>query len=196
GPREMVAFKLRVQRRLASEILKCGQKKVWMDPTECEEINSANSRQNVRKLIGDGFIMKRPDVVHSRARVQARLAAKQKGRHTGHGKRKGTRDARLPMKVIWVRRIRVLRRMLRKYREQGKIDKSLYHELYVQVKGAKYKTKRQLMEVIHHLKYEKTRAAALAEQAELAKNKADARRKKRADRLEAARRAATGAAEA
>jgi len=189
----MVAFKLRLQRRLASDILKCGQKKVWMDPAECEEISSANSRMNVRKLIKDGFIVRKPTVVHSRARVQARLEGKRKGRHTGHGKRKGTRDARLPLKVIWIRRIRVLRRMLRKYREQGKIDKSLYHELYVQVKGAKYKTKRQLMEVIHHLKAEKIRAEALEEQAKLAKEKAEARRKKRADRLDAARRAAAGA---
>jgi len=189
----MVAFKLRLQRRLASNILKCGQKKVWMDPTECEEISGANSRMNVRKLIKDGFIVRKPTVVHSRARVQARLAGKRKGRHTGHGKRKGTRDARLPLKVIWIRRIRVLRRMLRKYREQGKIDKSLYHELYVQVKGAKYKTKRQLMEVIHHLKAEKIRTDALEEQAKLAKEKAETRRKKRSDRLDAARRAAAGA---
>jgi large subunit ribosomal protein L19e len=192
----MVAFKLTTQRRLAADILKCGKKKVWMDSTECEEISGATSRQNVRKLIKDGFIVRRNNVVHSRSRVQARLEAKRKGRHTGHGKRKGTRDARLPLKVIWIRRIRVLRRMLRKYREQRKIDKSLYHELYVQVKGAKYKTKRQLMEVIHHLKAEKTRAEALRVQAELAKAKAETRRKKRAERAEATRIAAAGGAAA
>ena len=40
--------------------------------------------------------------------------AKRKGRHTGYGKRRGTREARFPSKVIWMRRMRVLRRLLRK----------------------------------------------------------------------------------
>lgn len=31
----------------------------------------------------DGFVIKKPQVVHSRARFAARLEAKRKGRHTG-----------------------------------------------------------------------------------------------------------------
>merc|ERR1719284_346878 len=49
--------------------------------------------------------MRKPVKVHSRARVRKNLAAKRKGRHMGAGKRRGTREARMPTKVLWMRRL-------------------------------------------------------------------------------------------
>lgn len=84
---------------LAASVLKCGKRKIWLDPNESNEIALANSRQNIRKLVKDGFVIKKPQVIHSRARFQKRNEAKRKGRHTGIGKRRGTANARLPFKV-------------------------------------------------------------------------------------------------
>ena len=74
---------LKLQKRLAASVLKCGQKKVWLDPNEINEISLANSRRNIARLKRDGLIIKKPTVVHSRARVTLRNEAKRKGRHTG-----------------------------------------------------------------------------------------------------------------
>jgi len=58
-----------------------------------------SSGQSVRKLIKDGLIIKKPVAVHSRYRTRKNIEARRKGRHMGHGKRKGTANARMPTKV-------------------------------------------------------------------------------------------------
>merc|ERR1719359_2344719 len=118
--------------------------------------------------------------MHSRSRVRKNLEAKRKGRHMGTGKRRGTREARMPTKVVWMRRLRVLRRLLRKYRQQKKIDKHLYHFFYVKSKGNQYKNKRVLVESIHKAKTEKMKAKALEEQQQARKEKAKAQKAKKA----------------
>ena len=38
---------LRLQKRLAACVMKCGKKKVWLDPNETNEIANANSRKYI-----------------------------------------------------------------------------------------------------------------------------------------------------
>merc|ERR550514_2172090 len=107
------------------------------------------------------------------------MIAKRKGRHMGTGKRRGSSEAIMSIKVLWIRRQRVLRRLLRKYREAKKIDNHIYHQFYMQSKGNQFKNKKVLIEAVHKAKLEASKAKAIQEQAEAKKEKARQRRRRR-----------------
>lgn len=126
----------------------------------------ANSRNHVRKLIKDKLVRKKNVEVHSRFRTIKKLDEKRKGRHMGIGKRRGSSNARMPEKVLWIKRQRILRRLLRKYRKQRKIDKHLYHKFYMSAKGNWFKNKKVLIEAIQNQKTENIREQKIQEEQE------------------------------
>lgn len=131
---------LRVQKRLAAQILKCGEGRVWIDGNSASEISMAITREDIRKLIESGKIKKKQEEGISRHRARERHEKRKKGRMSGFGSRKGKINARYPKKRKWINTIRPLRRNLTELRESKNIDKVSYRKLYRMAKGGAFRS--------------------------------------------------------
>ncbi len=135
---------LKNQRRLAAEILGCGENRVWIDPTRMEDVAEAITRSDVRRLIDSKAIKAKQKAGISRGRTRYKKDQKRKGKRRGHGSRKGATKARTPKKKAWINTIRPIRAQLMEYRNQGKIDKATYRKLYKRAKGGMFRSKARL----------------------------------------------------
>ncbi|HID74144.1 MAG TPA: 50S ribosomal protein L19e [Thermoplasmata archaeon] len=136
---------LRVQRRMAADILKCGVNRVWMDPDRVDDISEAVTRGDIRILIKMGAIGKLQERGISRGRTRHTRAQKRKGRQRGPGSRRGRKYARTPKKRAWIQTIRPIRRELRRLRKEGLIDSKTYRLYYRHAKGGLYRNRRHML---------------------------------------------------
>ena len=128
-------MKLSTQKRLASDVMKVGQSRVWMDPEFEDEVSLAITRDDVRRLIDEGAIQKKRYIGVSRGRARHILEQKRKGQRKGPGKKKGKATSTMSGKERWMMKIRPMRKELRKLRDTGKITPKVYRELYLKAKG-------------------------------------------------------------
>lgn len=129
---------LKSQRRLAAQLLKVGQNRVWIDPKRIDDVEAAMTREEIRKLIHEKVIKAVPEKGVSRARTRILHAQKKKGRRYGPGSRSGAVHARVTKKEAWMRKIRALRKKLRELKTSRIITESTYRKLYKMASSGRF----------------------------------------------------------
>ena len=153
----MTMSDLKNQRRMAAEVLKCGQNRVWMNPDKLDEVEKCITRADIRTAAASGLIKAKAKNGTSKGRTRYAKEQKAKGKRKGPGSRKGTANARVRDKERWMGTIRPIRAELKAMRADGTITPSVYRLYYRRAKGGLYKSRahlRQHMVAAGHLKEE------------------------------------------
>ncbi len=137
-------MQVKIQKKMAAQILKCGLDKVWINPKEMEEVSKTITKADIRRLIEKGIIKKKNVNEQSRGRARKILKQKKLGRRRDRGSRKGKKLSKTTKKKEWIKIIRPIRKALKEMRDSGSIDKNQYRKLYLMAKGGRFKNKSHL----------------------------------------------------
>ncbi len=137
-------MRLKLQKKLAAEILKVSESKIKFDAESLSQIKDAITRNDIRALIGKKIISKKDINEQSRSRARKNIIQKRKGRRKGKGSRKGTKNSRIPRKTEWIRKIRVQRDFLKVLKQNGIIDSKTYKSIYLKSKGGFFRSRRHV----------------------------------------------------
>ena len=137
-------MKLKIQKRLAAQCLKCSEKRVLFDPDRLEDIKESITKADLRSLINEEAIKRKPVKGVSKIRARKIKVQKRKGRRKGAGSKKGKKTARLPKKIAWMQKIRIQRKFLKELRNKKIINASTYQTLYMKSKGGFFRSKRHI----------------------------------------------------
>jgi large subunit ribosomal protein L19e len=137
-------MKLKTQKRLAADVLKCSPKRVIFDEERLEDIKESITKADIRALVIDKAISKKNKKGVSRIRARKRQIQRKKGKQRGQGTRKGKKTARTPKKITWMNKIRTQRNLLRNLKEKELIDNKTFRELYKKTKGGYFRSRRHI----------------------------------------------------
>lgn len=137
-------MQLKMQKRLAAQILKTSKKNIWLDENRLEEIKGAITKADLRSLIKDHAIIRKNVMGQSSYRTKKIKLQKSKGRRRGPGSIKSGSNARLKKKRNWINHIRLQRGLLQKLRDKNVLNRHSYRSLYMKSKGGFFRSRRHL----------------------------------------------------
>jgi large subunit ribosomal protein L19e len=136
------AMTVELVRKLASDILKVGKSRIWIDPEQIDKVAEAVTRKDVKRLIDEGLVRKKPKKGVSKFRSRLLKLKRKKGLRKGFGSRKGSRKG--VKNKEYVLKIRAMRHFLRILKNRKIISVKDYRMLYKMVKGGFFKSRSQI----------------------------------------------------
>ncbi|MFB0551419.1 MAG: 50S ribosomal protein L19e [Nitrososphaeria archaeon] len=133
---------LRLQKRTAASLLKCGVNKVRFDPERMNDIEAAITRDDIRSLISDGAIHRIRDKGISRGRDKHKRSRK------GEGSRKGGAHSKISKKRRWMSKVRPQRRELARLRDSKLLEPGSYRKMYRLIKASNFRSVASLREYL------------------------------------------------
>ena len=135
---------LKSQRRLAAEILKVGEGRVWIDPERIDYVETAITREEIKKLIHEKVVKSLPEKSNSRARARVIAEKRKKGLRRGPGGKSGPKRSKISKKQAWINRIRPIRKRLCELKETRTINENTYRKLYDMSESGVFESKADL----------------------------------------------------
>lgn len=135
---------MKTQKRIAAQALKTSPNKVTFDLERLADIKEAITKADIRVLVSEGAITKKPVIGPARAKAKKIKIQKSKGLRKGSGSRQGKKTARLPRKEAWMIKIRKQRSFIKELKEKGLVQNNTYRELYQKTKGGFFRSKRHI----------------------------------------------------
>ncbi|HIG98061.1 TPA: 50S ribosomal protein L19e [Candidatus Woesearchaeota archaeon] len=135
---------LGVQKRLAAGILGCSKKRVVFSTEKLADIKEAITKADIRALIEQGVIRKVPARGISRSRISNANEQRKKDKRKGHGSRKGAAGARTNKKSVWVAKVRLQRRFLKRLKTGKAIKAAEFVDIYRKIKGGFFRSRRHM----------------------------------------------------
>ncbi len=137
---------MKLQRRIAAQILKVGENRVWINPERLTDIKEAITKEDVRSLIQEGAIKARAVKGVSKGRFRKVLKQKRKGMRKGAGRKEGKRSGRRWGKPVWMKKVRLLRKLLAEHKSKMTLES--YWKMRRTIKSGTIKDKKHLVELI------------------------------------------------
>ena len=129
---------------MAAQIFNCSPDRVVFNDDRLDDIKQAITKRDLKLLIGDGAISKKPGNFTSRFRARKLALQKHKGRRKGEGSKKGKLTARFKPKKTWMSQVRIQREFLKLLLLKNIITRQAYRELYLKSKGGYFRSKRHI----------------------------------------------------